>query len=83
MSVDAFALKGGATQPVRSKLEAEKAWEPKCIDEIVAGSGPSIVGAVAADGHWNAWRAGRPPFTPRARAPDLRGPRRLTSADER
>jgi integrase len=40
MPVDAFALKRGATQPVRSKQEAEKVWEPKFIGEIVAGKDP-------------------------------------------
>lgn len=40
MPVDAFALHRGATQPVRSKREAEKVWEPKFIGEIVAGRDP-------------------------------------------
>ncbi len=40
MTVDAFALPRGATQPVRSKQEAEKIWEPKLIGEIVAGRDP-------------------------------------------
>ena len=38
--VDAFALTRGATQPVTSKQEAEKTWEPKFIGEIVAGRDP-------------------------------------------
>src|SRR5438105_1032689 len=37
MPVDSFALVRGATQPVASKQEAEKVWEPKFIGEIVAG----------------------------------------------
>jgi len=37
MPVDAFALTRGATQPVTSKQEAEKTWEPKFIGEIVGG----------------------------------------------
>ena len=37
MPVDAFALARGATQPVTSKQEAEKVWEPRFIGEIVAG----------------------------------------------
>ena len=40
MPVDAFALTRGATQPVTSKQEAEKTWEPKFIGEIVAGRDP-------------------------------------------
>jgi integrase len=40
MPVDAFALLRGATQPVSSKQEAEKVWEPKFIGEIVAGKDP-------------------------------------------
>jgi integrase len=40
MPVDAFALVRGATQPVSSKQEAEKVWEPKFIGEIVAGNDP-------------------------------------------
>jgi integrase len=40
MPVDAFALVRGATQPVWSKQEAEKVWEPKFIGEIVAGRDP-------------------------------------------
>jgi integrase len=40
MPVDAFALVRGATQPVSSKQEAEKVWEPKFIGEIVAGRDP-------------------------------------------
>ena len=40
MPVDAFALTRGATQPVTSKQEAEKTWEPKFIGEIVAGKDP-------------------------------------------
>ncbi len=40
MPVDAFALARGATQPVTSKQEAEKVWEPKFIGEIVAGKDP-------------------------------------------
>jgi hypothetical protein len=40
MPVDAFALLRGATQPVASKQEAEKVWEPKFIGEIVAGKDP-------------------------------------------
>jgi hypothetical protein len=40
MPVDAFALVRGATQPVSSKQEAEKVWEPKFIGEIVAGKDP-------------------------------------------
>jgi len=40
MPVDAFALHRGATQPVRSKQEAEKVGEPKFIGEIVAGKDP-------------------------------------------
>jgi len=40
MPVDAFALVRGATQPVASKQEAEKVWEPKFIGEIVAGKDP-------------------------------------------
>jgi hypothetical protein len=37
MPVDAFALVRGATQPVSSKQEAEKVWEPKFIGELVEG----------------------------------------------
>jgi integrase len=40
MPVDAFALLRGATEPVASKQEAEKVWEPKFIGEIVAGKDP-------------------------------------------
>src|SRR2546426_3739498 len=40
MPVDAFALTRGATQPVSSKQEAEKVWEPKFIGEIVSGRDP-------------------------------------------
>jgi integrase len=40
MPVDGFALVRGATQPVSSKQEAEKVWEPKFIGEIVAGKDP-------------------------------------------
>jgi integrase len=40
MPVDAFALARGATQPITSKQEAEKVWEPKFIGEIVAGKDP-------------------------------------------
>lgn len=40
MAVDAFALVRGATQPVSSKQEAEKVWEPKFIGEIVSGRDP-------------------------------------------
>ncbi len=40
MPVDAFALIRGATQPVSSKQEAEKVWEPKFIGEIVSGRDP-------------------------------------------
>ena len=40
MPVDAFALTRGATQPVTSKQEAEKTWEPRFIGEIVAGKDP-------------------------------------------
>jgi len=40
MPVDAFALTRGATEPVTSKQEAEKTWEPKFIGEIVAGRDP-------------------------------------------
>jgi hypothetical protein len=40
MPVDAFALTRGATQPVTSKQEAEKTWEPKFIGEIIAGRDP-------------------------------------------
>src|SRR6516225_7641104 len=40
MPVDAFALVRGATQPVSSKQEAEKVWEPKFIGEIIAGKDP-------------------------------------------
>jgi len=40
MPVDAFALARGATQPVTSKQEAEKVWEPKFIGEIVSGRDP-------------------------------------------
>src|SRR6267142_2593512 len=40
MPVDAFALLRGATQPVTSKQEAEKVWEPRFIGEIVAGKNP-------------------------------------------
>jgi integrase len=40
MPVDAFALLRGAQQPVTSKQEAEKIWEPKFIGEIVAGRDP-------------------------------------------
>jgi len=40
MPVDVFALVRGATQPVSSKQEAEKVWEPKFIGEIVAGKDP-------------------------------------------
>lgn len=40
MPVDAFALVRGATQPVLSKQEAEKVWEPRFIGEIVAGKDP-------------------------------------------
>jgi integrase len=38
--VDAFALVRGARQPVSSKQEAEKVWEPKFIGEIVSGRDP-------------------------------------------
>jgi hypothetical protein len=37
IELDAFALIRGATQPVSSKQEAEKVWEPKFIGEIVSG----------------------------------------------
>src|SRR5687767_10426556 len=40
MPVDAFALKRGATESIRSKQEAEKVWEPKFLGEIVAGKDP-------------------------------------------
>jgi integrase len=40
MPVDTFALTRGAKQPVTSKQEAEKVWEPKFIGEIVAGRDP-------------------------------------------
>jgi hypothetical protein len=40
MPVDTFALARGAKQPVTSKQEAEKVWEPKFIGEIVAGIDP-------------------------------------------
>lgn len=40
MPVDAFALARGAAQPVTSKQEAEKLWEPRFIGEIVAGKDP-------------------------------------------
>lgn len=40
MPVSAFALVRGAKQPVTSKQEAEKVWEPKFIGEIVAGRNP-------------------------------------------
>jgi integrase len=40
MPVDTFALARGAKQPVKSKQEAEKAWEPKFIGEIVSGKDP-------------------------------------------
>ncbi|MCU1382747.1 MAG: hypothetical protein JWL71_1444 [Acidobacteria bacterium] len=36
MPVDAFALTRGATQPVTSKQEAEKTWEPKFIGEMLS-----------------------------------------------
>ena len=45
MPVDAFALVRGATQPVSSKQEAEKVWEPKFIGEIVAGRDPRMAPA--------------------------------------
>ena len=40
MPVDTFALARGAKQPVTSKQEAEKVWEPKFIGEIVSGKNP-------------------------------------------
>ena len=40
MPVDGFALVRGATQPVSSKQEAEKVWEPKFIAEIASGKDP-------------------------------------------
>lgn len=40
MPVNAFALVRGATQPITTKQEAEKLWEPKFIGEIVAGRDP-------------------------------------------
>jgi integrase len=40
MPVDAFALVRGSKQPVSSKQEAEKVWEPKFIGEIVSGKDP-------------------------------------------
>jgi integrase len=40
MPVDAFALARGAAQPVTSKQQAEKVWEPKFIGEVVAGRDP-------------------------------------------
>ena len=40
MPVDSFALARGAAQPVTSKQEGEKVWEPKFIGEIVAGKDP-------------------------------------------
>ena len=43
MPVDAFALARGATQPVTSKQEAEKVWEPKFIAEIASGKDPRKV----------------------------------------
>lgn len=42
MPVDDFALARGATAPVTSKQEAEKAWEPKFIAEIVSGRDPRV-----------------------------------------
>ena len=40
MPVDVFALARGATQPITSKQEAEKVWEPRFIGEIASGKDP-------------------------------------------
>ena len=40
MNVNEFALARGAHQPVTTKHEAEKVWEPLFIAEIVAGKDP-------------------------------------------
>ncbi len=40
MPVNDFAIPRGATEPVTSKQTAERAWEPKFLDEIVAGRDP-------------------------------------------
>jgi integrase len=43
MPVNDFALARGATAPITSKQEAEKAWEPKFIAEIASGKDPRIL----------------------------------------
>jgi hypothetical protein len=42
MPVDDFAFARGAMSAVTSKQEAEKAWEPKFIAEIVSGKDPRV-----------------------------------------
>src|SRR5438093_9774109 len=42
MPVDDFAFPRGATAPITSKQEAEKAWEPKFIAEIASGKDPRV-----------------------------------------
>lgn len=56
MPVDVFALARGAKQPVASKQEAEKVWEPKFIGEIVSGKDPRKAPAPPTpeiDLHWH------------------------------
>lgn len=42
MPVNAYALARGATEPVRTKQEAEKRWAPKFLADIVAGRDPRV-----------------------------------------
>ena len=50
MNVNEFALARGADQPVTTKHEAEKVWEPLFIAEIVAGKDPRRAPAKGAHG---------------------------------
>ncbi len=71
MPVDAFALVRGATQPVSSKQEAEKVWEPKFIGEIVAGKDPRKPPAPPASAGHDGRRLPRSVLTSATSSPNL------------
>ncbi|MBI4476585.1 MAG: site-specific integrase [Acidobacteria bacterium] len=47
MPVNEYALQRGATEPVRTKQEAEKRWEPRFLADVVAGRDPRVPPAPA------------------------------------
>ena len=42
MPVNEYAFPRGATEPVRTKQEAEKRWEPRFMADVVAGRDPRV-----------------------------------------